>query len=197
MSLILAGVGKGDNFLQVKTETFQSSLLAGACAPLPPPPILQCSNKKDYGFFENFYRAVIAPLHAWQIVDNSGLLWQKEASDVPSKSELLMLSYFTVCAFLPGQINVVHKHSSCYMLGKTWYSIDVTENDRHVLLFYKKSFLVTCYLLQSRAGFSPYMLRFSQENCYHVSCDWHNPVADLGGGGFRGFKPPPPPWAAK
>ena len=24
------------------------------------------------------------------------------------------------------------------MLGKTWYSIDVNGNDRHVLLFYKK-----------------------------------------------------------
>ena len=26
---------------------------------------------------------------------NSALLWQKEASDIPSKSELLMFSYFT------------------------------------------------------------------------------------------------------
>ena len=38
--------------------------------------------------------------------DNTALLWQKEASDMPSKSELhvLMFSYFTLCALLPGQI---------------------------------------------------------------------------------------------
>ena len=36
----------------------------------------------------------------------TALLWQKEASDIPSKFELLMFLYFTQCALLPGQIYV-------------------------------------------------------------------------------------------
>ena len=42
---------------------------------------------------------------------HSVLLWQKEASDIPSKSELLMFSYFTLCALQMLCIN--SKHSSC------------------------------------------------------------------------------------
>ena len=49
------------------------------------------------------------------------LLWQKEASGIPSKSELLRL-------------------------GKTsWHSIDVCGNDRHIWLFYKNCH--NCHLL--------------------------------------------------
>ena len=35
---------------------------------------------------------------------HTALLWQKEASDIPSKSELLMFAYFTKCALFPGKI---------------------------------------------------------------------------------------------
>ena len=41
---------------------------------------------------------------------NTALLWQKEASDIPSKSELLMFLYITQCALLPGQILCVSTH---------------------------------------------------------------------------------------
>ena len=37
-------------------------------------------------------------------------LWQKEASDIQSKSELLMFLYFTQCALLPGQILCLNTH---------------------------------------------------------------------------------------
>ena len=40
----------------------------------------------------------------------TALLWQKEASDIPSKSELLMFSYFTKCALLPGQMSCINTH---------------------------------------------------------------------------------------
>ena len=40
----------------------------------------------------------------------AALLWQKEASDIPSKSELLMFLYFTKCAFLAGQISSINPH---------------------------------------------------------------------------------------
>ena len=33
--------------------------------------------------------------HMQRAKDPTALLWQKEASDIPSKSELLMFSYFT------------------------------------------------------------------------------------------------------
>ena len=42
--------------------------------------------------------------------NNTALLRQKEASDIPSKSELLMFSYFTQCALLPGQILYINTH---------------------------------------------------------------------------------------
>ena len=68
---------------------------------------------------------------------------KKEASDILFKSELLIFSYFTPCALLPGQI-LCMKHSSCYC-KTSWYSIDVSGNDRHVLLFHKKCHF--CHLL--------------------------------------------------
>ena len=37
-------------------------------------------------------------------------LWQKEASDIPSKSELLMCLYFTHCALHLGQILCINTH---------------------------------------------------------------------------------------
>ena len=40
----------------------------------------------------------------------AALLWQKEASDIPSKSELLMFLYFTQCALLPGQILCINTY---------------------------------------------------------------------------------------
>ena len=38
------------------------------------------------------------------VFNYTALLWQKEASDIPSKFELLMFSYFAYCTRLPGQI---------------------------------------------------------------------------------------------
>ena len=40
----------------------------------------------------------------------TALLWQKEASGIPLKSELLMFSYFTQCTFLPDQILCINPH---------------------------------------------------------------------------------------
>ena len=67
-------------------------------------------------------------------VNYSVLLWQKEASDLRSKSELLIFSYFTQCAPLPGQILCINTHLLLRdMLCKTsWYSIDVSGNVRHI-----------------------------------------------------------------
>ena len=75
------------------------------------------------------------------------LIWQKEASDIPSKSELFMFLYFTKCALLAGQILYAWTLILLRdMLGKTsWYSIDVSGTDRHTLLFYKKCQF--CHLL--------------------------------------------------
>ena len=42
--------------------------------------------------------------------DNTALLWQKEASDIPSKFELLMFSYFAYRTLLPGQILCINTH---------------------------------------------------------------------------------------
>ena len=47
------------------------------------------------------------PIHINAI---TALLWQKEASDIPSKFELLMFSYFIYCALLPGQILCINTH---------------------------------------------------------------------------------------
>ena len=44
------------------------------------------------------------------LLNNAALIWQKEASDIPSKYELLMFSYFTKCALLPGQILCINNH---------------------------------------------------------------------------------------
>ena len=41
---------------------------------------------------------------------HTALLWQKEASDIPSKSELFMFSYFIECALLPGRILCINTH---------------------------------------------------------------------------------------
>ena len=43
----------------------------------------------------------------------TALLCQKEASDITSKSELLMFSYITQCALLTGQILYINTSSSC------------------------------------------------------------------------------------
>ena len=40
----------------------------------------------------------------------SALLWQMEASDILSKSELLKFLHFTQCALLPGQILIINTH---------------------------------------------------------------------------------------
>ena len=40
----------------------------------------------------------------------TALLWQKEASDIPSKAELLMFSYCSQCALLPGWILCINTH---------------------------------------------------------------------------------------
>ena len=63
---------------------------------------------------ERFPDDVVLPTHA-------ALLWQKEASDTPSKSELLMSSYSTLCALLPGQILCMYTLILLLrdMLGKT------------------------------------------------------------------------------
>ena len=84
------------------------------------------------------------PVASWSY---SALLWQKEASDIPSKSELLMFLHLTQYALLPDQILCINIHpAKRYMLGKTtWYSIDVSGNDRHILLVYKKYHF--CHLL--------------------------------------------------
>ena len=42
---------------------------------------------------------------------SAALLWQKEATDTPSKSELLMFSYFTHAVYSSSRLNL--KHSSC------------------------------------------------------------------------------------
>ena len=68
----------------------------------------------------------------------------------PSKSELFMFLYFTQCALLQCQILSINNNSTLFllrdMLGKTpWYSTDVSGNDRHILLFYKKCHF--CHLL--------------------------------------------------
>ena len=44
------------------------------------------------------------------VLCSAALLWQKEASDIPSKSELLKFLYFTQCALLPGQILCINPH---------------------------------------------------------------------------------------
>ena len=80
--------------------------------------------------------------------DNTALLWQKEASDIPSKSELVMFLYFTRCALLPGQILCINAHPAKRYVSydiRSLYSIEVSENFRHILLFYKKFHF--CHLL--------------------------------------------------
>ena len=88
-------------------------------------------------------------------MSHTALLWQNEASDIPSKSELLTFSYFTKCAFLSGQILCINTDRA-KRLGKTsWYSIDVSGNDRHILLFYKKWHF--CHLLPfAKVGHAAY-----------------------------------------
>ena len=68
------------------------------------------------------------------------LLWQKEASDIPSKSELFkMFSYSTQAKFDASTLILLRD-----MLGKTsWYSIVVSRN--YILLLYEKFHF--CHLL--------------------------------------------------
>ena len=108
-------------------------------------------------FIESFctllYRMVHLPLSAVCMVyqkftTNAALLWQKEASDIPSKSELLMFSYFTyiVCSSSRPNLYASTLILLREMLGKaSWYAIAVSGNDRHILLFYKKFHF--CHLL--------------------------------------------------
>ena len=55
--------------------------------------------------YVNIFRFINVPMDS-----NAALLWQKETSDIPSKFELLMFSYFTSCALLPGQILCINTH---------------------------------------------------------------------------------------
>ena len=54
----------------------------------------ECHSEEVISFFwRSVYITIsVKPDHA---DDKSALLWQKEARDIPSKSELLMFSYFT------------------------------------------------------------------------------------------------------
>ena len=53
---------------------------------------------------------IIGEIFSSKVPINAALLWQKEASDIPSHSELLMFSYFTYCALFPGQILCIKTH---------------------------------------------------------------------------------------
>ena len=91
--------------------------------------------------------------------DNTALLWQKEASDIPPKSELSKFLY-VIPSVLFFQAKF-YAQTLILMLGKTsWYSIDISGNDRHILLFYKKWHV--CHLLP--------FAKFLGQNNYRRRC---------------------------
>ena len=71
--------------------------------------------------------------------DGSALLWQKEASDKPPKSEILMfqigLSMFYFQAEFWAETLILLKD---VQVKTSWYCHDVNVHDRHILLIYEK-----------------------------------------------------------
>ena len=64
----------------------------------------------EKGINTYIYRQFMSLSTFFHSCNNTALLWQKEASDIPSKSELWMCSYFTYCALLPGQVLCINTH---------------------------------------------------------------------------------------
>ena len=71
--------------------------------------------------------------------------WQKEASDIPSKSELLMFLYFTfIIFFLPGQILCINTHPAKRHHDIPLTSVEMTDT---FCYFTRNVTLVTYFLL--------------------------------------------------
>ena len=112
----------------------------------------------------------------------SAVHWQKEASDIPS--ELWMFIMLPSVLFFQARFYESNLILLRDMLGKTsWYAIDVSGNDKHILLSCKKK--------KKKKNHFCHLLSFTKVGQYCQWGMWHHVISPLTTESNPSMKPDP------